>query len=35
MGVREELITEAMQLRRDIRASGDMHMDEFAERRMQ
>ena len=34
-GIGEDLIREAMQLARDIRASGDKHMDEFAERRME
>lgn len=35
LGVGEDLIREAMQLARDIRASGDQHMDEFAERKME
>jgi AhpD family alkylhydroperoxidase len=33
-GIGEDLIREAVQLAKDIRASGDKHMDEFAERRM-
>ena len=33
-GIGEDLIREAIQLAKDIRASGDKHMDEFAERRM-
>ncbi len=33
-GIGEDLIREAVQLVKDIRASGDKHMDEFAERRM-
>lgn len=33
-GINEEWIREAIQLARDIRASGDKHMDEFAERRL-
>ncbi len=33
-GIGDEQIREAMQLARDIRASGDKHMDEFAERRL-
>ena len=34
-GVGEDLIHEAVQLAKDIRASGDKHMDEFTERRME
>jgi len=34
LGIGEDLIREAIQLARDIRASGDNQMDEFAERRM-
>jgi len=33
-GIGEDLILEAVQLAKDIRASGDKHMDEFAERRI-
>ena len=33
-GIGEDLIREAVQLAKDIRASGDKHMDEFAERRI-
>lgn len=34
LGIDEDLIREAIQLVRDIRASGDKHIDEFAERRI-
>lgn len=34
LGIPEDQIREAIQLAKDIRASGDKHMDEFAERRM-
>jgi len=34
LGIGEDLIREAIQLARDIRASGDNQIDEFAERRM-
>ncbi|MCF7838748.1 MAG: carboxymuconolactone decarboxylase family protein [Candidatus Marinimicrobia bacterium] len=34
LGIPEEDIRFAIQLAKDIRASGDKHMDEFAERRM-
>ena len=34
LGIPADQIREAIQLARDIRASGDKHMDEFAERRM-
>lgn len=34
LGIRDELIREVVQLAKDIRASGDKHMDEFTERRM-
>lgn len=34
LGVGEDLIREAVQLAKDIRASGDKHMDEFTERRI-
>jgi AhpD family alkylhydroperoxidase len=33
-GIGENLIREAVQLAKDIRASGDKHIDEFAGRRM-
>jgi AhpD family alkylhydroperoxidase len=33
LGIPEEQIDEAVQLARDIRSSGDKHMDKFAERR--
>ncbi len=33
-GIGEDLIRETIQLARDIRASGDKHLDEFTERRM-
>lgn len=32
--IAEEQIQEVIQLARDIRASGDKHMDEFAQRRL-
>ena len=35
IGISEEQIAEAIQLAKDIRASGDKHMDGFAERRME
>jgi AhpD family alkylhydroperoxidase len=34
LGIANEQIREISQLAKDIRASGDKHMDEFAERRM-
>ena len=34
LGIPEDQIREAVQLAKDIRASGDKNMDEFAERRM-
>ena len=34
LGIPADQIREAIQLAKDIRASGDKHMDEFAERRM-
>lgn len=34
LGIPDDQIREAIQLAQDIRASGDKHMDEFAERRM-
>ena len=34
LGIPEDQIREAIQLAQDIRASGDKHADEFAERRM-
>ena len=34
LGIPQEQIDEAVQLAKDIRASGDKHLDEFAERRM-
>lgn len=34
LGIPQEQIDEAIQLAKDIRASGDKHMDEFATRRM-
>lgn len=34
LGIPADQIREAIQLARDIRASGDKHMDEFAERRL-
>jgi len=34
LGIDEDLIREAIQLARVIRASGDKHMDEFAEGRI-
>jgi len=34
LGIPDEQIQEVVQLAKDIRASGDKHMDEFAERRM-
>lgn len=34
LGIPQEQIDEAIQLAKDIRASGDRHMDEFAQRRM-
>jgi AhpD family alkylhydroperoxidase len=34
LGIPQEQIDEAIQLAKDIRASGDKHMDEFAVRRM-
>jgi AhpD family alkylhydroperoxidase len=33
LGIPDEQIREIIQLAKDIRASGDKHMDEFAERR--
>ena len=33
LGIPQEQIDEAVQLAKDIRASGDSHMDEFAARR--
>ena len=33
-GIGGDLIQEAVELAKDIRASGDKHMDEFVERRM-
>lgn len=33
LGIPQEQIDEAIQLAKDIRASGDKHMDKFAERR--
>ena len=34
LGIPANQIREAIQLAKDIRASGDKHVDEFAERRM-
>lgn len=34
LGISDDQIREAIQLAQDIRASGDKHLDEFAERRM-
>ena len=35
LGIGKNLIHEAVQLARKIRASGDKHMDDFAKRRME
>lgn len=34
LGIADDEIRAAIQLARDIRASGDKHMDQFAERRL-
>jgi AhpD family alkylhydroperoxidase len=34
LGISQEQIDETVQLAKDIRASGDKHMDEFAQRRL-
>jgi AhpD family alkylhydroperoxidase len=34
LGIPDQQIQEIIQLAKDIRASGDKHMDEFAQRRM-